>query len=125
MFILATPIVDWNAMWKICLVALAAGAGVVIFFGFLLLGLKIADRSGSDGTHSGTDGTHSGTAGTQSAGARLGGYALTVVCGLICIGVIVIGVYAMAKKPSSKPAKPKSAMVIPAGSEVKLIASSR
>ena len=42
MFVFATPIVDWSAMWKICLVALAAGAGVVVFFGFLLLGLKFA-----------------------------------------------------------------------------------
>jgi hypothetical protein len=34
MFVLATPIVDWNAMWKIFLVAFAAGAGVVVAFGF-------------------------------------------------------------------------------------------
>jgi hypothetical protein len=111
MFLLATPIVDWNAMWKICVVTLAAGAGVVLAFGFLLLGLKIADRSRAEATH--------------SAGARLGGLALSIVCGVICVGVVVIGVYAMAKKPSSKPAKPKSALVIPAGPEMKLIASSR
>ncbi len=105
MFVLATPIVDWNAMWKIFVVAFAAGAGVVVAFGFLLLGLKVANRPG---------------------GARLGGYALSLVCAVLCLGVVVVGVYAMTKKPKSKPAKPKAAaLVIPATPPVKLIASSR
>jgi hypothetical protein len=113
MFVLASPIVDWNAMWKICVVALAAGAGVVIAFGFLLLGVKIANRTGSDGA--------------QGGGSRVVGYTLAAVCGAICIAVVVIGVYAMAKKPSSKPAKAKtkSALVTPAGRDVNLLASSR
>lgn len=98
-------------MWKICLVTLAAGAGVVVVFGFLLLGLKFANRPAADGT--------------QSTGSRLGGFTLSLVCGLFCIGVIAVGIYAMTKKPSSKPAKPKSALVIPAGPRTKLIASSR
>jgi hypothetical protein len=49
MFVLATPIVDWNAMWKIFLVVLIAGTGTVVAFGFLLLGLKLANRLGTDG----------------------------------------------------------------------------
>ena len=104
-------------MWKICLVALAAGAGVVVVFGFLLLGMKIANRPGTDGTH--------GTHGTHGTGSRLAGYSLSAVCGVIVIGVIVVGIYAMTQKPSSKPAKPKSALVTPAGRDVKVIASSR
>ncbi|MBV9416707.1 MAG: hypothetical protein JO363_17120 [Solirubrobacterales bacterium] len=131
MFVLASPIVDWNAMWKICLVALAAGAGVVVFFGFMLLGLKFAQgpaTQGAGGTGSsrgvGADGTQSAaTRSTPGAGARLGGFALSLMCGLVCVGVIAVGVYAMTKKPSSKPAKPKSALVIPAGSRAKLLAS--
>jgi hypothetical protein len=96
MFVLATPIIDWNAMWKIFVVALAAGAGVVIAFGFVLLGVKIAHRSG-----------------TGSGGSRLGGYALSAVCGVLCLGVVVVGVYAMTKKPKSKPAaKPKAAALV-------------
>ncbi|MGZ4196286.1 MAG: hypothetical protein ACXVFQ_07955 [Solirubrobacteraceae bacterium] len=44
----------------------------------------------------------------------------------ICVGVIAVGVYAMTQKPKSKPAaKPKSALVMPPGSRVRLIASSR
>jgi hypothetical protein len=143
MFVLATPIVDWNAMWKIFVVALAAGAGVVVLFGFMLLGLKLSQgpathgphSAGADGTHSaGADGTQSagadgarsaGTGHTPSAGARLGGFTLSLVCGLIVVGVIAVGIYAMTQKPSSKPAKPKAALVIPAGSPVMLTASSR
>jgi hypothetical protein len=111
MFVLATPIVDWNAMWKIFLVALLAGAGTVVVFGFLLLGLKLANRFG--------------TGGAQSEGSRIVGYAVAGACAVICIAVVVIGVYAMTKKPSSKPAKAKAALVIPAGPRAKLIASSR
>jgi len=109
MSVLATPIVDWNAMWKIFVVTLAAGAGVVIAFGFLLLGVKLANRSRSDGMH--------------DTGSRLGGYLLAGVCGVLCVGVVVIGVYAMTKKPSSKPtkAKTKSALVIPARAPGRLI----
>lgn len=95
MSVLATPIIDWNAMWKICLVALVAGAGVVVAFGFLLLGLKLANRSGSAG-----------------GGSRVGGYALSAVCGVLCLGVVVVGVYAMTKKPKSKPVKPKAAALV-------------
>ena len=119
MFVLATPIIDWSAMWKICLVALAAGAGVVIFFGFLLLGLRFAQGPAKGASDS------AGTDQPPSAGARLGGFTLALLCGLVCIGVVAIGVYAMTQKPSSKPAKPKSALVIPAGSRVTLVASSR
>jgi lysylphosphatidylglycerol synthetase-like protein (DUF2156 family) len=111
MFVLATPIIDWNAMWKIFLVVLIAGVGTVVAFGFLLLGLKLAHRLGNSGTESG--------------GATLGGYLLAGACGIIVIGVVVVGIYAMSHKPKSKPAaKPKAALVIPAAPHVRLIASS-
>ncbi|MBV9606671.1 MAG: hypothetical protein JO027_16265 [Solirubrobacterales bacterium] len=102
MFVLATPIVDWSAMWKIFAVTLAAGAGVVVAFGFLLLGLKLANGSRANGS--------------RASGSRLGGYTLAGVCGALCLGVIVVGVYAMTKKPKSKPtAKPKAAaLIVPA-----------
>ena len=98
-------------MWKIFLVALIAAAGTVVVFGFLLLGLKLANRLG--------------TGGAQSEGTRVVGYAVAGACAVIVVGVVVVGVYAMAKKPSSKPAKPKAALVIPAGPHAKLVASLR
>ena len=116
MFLLATPIVDWNAMWKIFLVVLIAGTGTVVAFGFLLLGLKLANRLGTD------EGTASSTTGE---GPKLGGYLLAGACAVLCVGVVVLGVYAMSKKPSSKPAKPKAALVIPTGPHLELTASSR
>ena len=110
----STAIVDWSAMWKIFLVVLLAGTGTVIVFGFLLLGLKFANRLGTNDAEVG-----------GSEGARAGGYLLAVVCGVIVIGVVAVGVYAMSQKPSSKPAKPKAALVIPTGPQVKVIASLR
>ena len=83
MFVLGSSIVDWSAIWKICLVALAAGAGTVVIFGFMLLGLKFAGSSGADGTQS---------------GSRVGGLAVAVLCRGICIGIIVLGIYAMTQK---------------------------
>ena len=83
MFVLGSSIVDWSAIWKICLVALAAGAGTVVIFGFMLLGLKCADSTGTDGTQ---------------GGSRFGGLAVAVLCGGICIGIIVLGIYAMTQK---------------------------
>ncbi len=125
MFVFATPLIDWSAMWKICLVALAAGAGVVVLFGFVLLGLKFAQGPAKGASHDATaGGAHSGGTEPPSAGARVGGFTLALLCGLICIGVVAIGVYAMTQKPSSKPAKPKSALVTPARSRVTLAASS-
>ena len=115
-------------MGKIFVAVLVAGTGTVILFGIMLLGLKISQGpathtvtagAGADGTQS-TSHDH-----VPSSGARLGGFTLALVCGLLVAGVIVVGVYAMTQKPSSKkPAKPKAALVIPAGSGVKLLASS-
>jgi hypothetical protein len=92
----------------------------------MLLGLKISQGPARHGAHNaGADGTQSAASDrTPSAGARLGGFTLSLVCGLICVGAIAVGVYAMTQKPSSQPAKPKSALVTPAGSRARLTASS-
>jgi hypothetical protein len=110
MSVLATAIVNWTAMWKIFLVVLLAGTGTVVVFGFLLLGLKLANRLGPDERQGGAEG----------GGARFGGYVLAVACAVICVGVVVLGIYAMAEKPSSKPATPKAALATPAGSRATL-----
>ena len=42
MLIFGDPIIDWSAIWKIVVVALIGGCGIVVVYGFLLLGLKYA-----------------------------------------------------------------------------------
>ncbi len=104
----STPFIDWSALWRIVVASLIGGAGVVFLFGIVLYGLKTAN-------------------GAKSEGGRIGAYAVSGVCGVICIGIVVVGIYAMAHKPSSKPApttKSKSAAVYrPATSSTKLVAS--
>ena len=82
MLIFGDPIIDASALWKIILVALAGGVGIVVVYGFLLLGVKFAAA---------TDATH-----TQRA--KITGYALATLCGLIVLGAIVLGIYAMTQK---------------------------
>ncbi len=66
----------------------------MIVFGILLLGLKRAGVA-------------------KSAEGRLANYALSGVCGLLCVGAAVVGIYAMAEKPASKAKKTaKSAAVL-------------
>ena len=94
MLILATPYINWSALWKICVAAIIGGAGVVIVFGFLLLGVKIANNA-------------------KSGGREWAGYALAGVCGLFCFAVIGAGIYAILNKPvSKKPAKKTAAVLI-------------
>jgi len=108
MSVVASSLVDWSALGKICLAALVAGVGVVVVFGVLLLGLKHADAA-------------------KTSASRFGSYALSGLCGLACVGVFVVGIYAMAEKPASKAKqahKTKSAAVLtPTGSGRKLTAS--
>ncbi len=96
MTVIASSLINWDALWKITLAALIGGAGVVIAFGFVLLGLKFTNTS-------------------KRPGQRAAGTTLAVACGVFCVAAVVIGIYAMAHKPKSKPAKPtKSALVAPA-----------
>jgi NADH:ubiquinone oxidoreductase subunit 6 (subunit J) len=88
MAILATAYINWSALWKICVAAIVGGAGVVIVFGFLLLGVKIANQA-------------------KSGGREWAGYALSGVCGLFCVVVIGAGIYAILNKPASKKPAPK------------------
>ena len=85
MLIFGDPIIDWSAILKIVIAALIGGVGVVVVYGFLLLGLKFANAPGVGGTQ-------------QSEGTKITGYALAAVCGVVVIGVIVLGIYAMTQK---------------------------
>ena len=84
MLIFGDPIIDWTAIWKIVVAALIGGSGVVVVFGFLLLGLKYAGLGDSTVTHSET--------------SRVTGYAIAAICAILVVGVIVLGIYAMTQK---------------------------
>jgi NADH:ubiquinone oxidoreductase subunit 6 (subunit J) len=88
MTVLASALVKWDAVGKILLAGLVGGVGVVVVFGFLVLGVSRARRE-------------------RSPGARLLNYTLSGVCGVICVAAVVVGIYAMVNKPSSSSSKPK------------------
>jgi hypothetical protein len=78
---LASSLVDTTALWKIVLAGFAGGAGVVIAFGFVLLGsARLGDGRGGGSV------------------ARAG-YALLVLLGsAFCLAALVLGFVAMTKK---------------------------
>jgi hypothetical protein len=90
---LATALINWSALGKIVVAAVIGGIGVVLAFGLLLLALSRAQSA-------------------TSSGQRLGYFALSTLCGLICLTVVGVGIYAMVEKPvSKKPAPAKSGYV--------------
>ena len=103
-------------MWKICLVVLVAGTGTVVAFGFLLLGLKFANRLGTGGTR---------RPGRRTGGARLGGYVLALACAVIVRRDRRDRRLRHGEQTVMKRATTKSALVTPAGARAKLIASSQ
>jgi hypothetical protein len=84
MLIFGDPIIDGSALWKIVVAALIGGCGIVIVYGFLLLGLKFAGV-GDPGE-------------TETSTSRVVGYAVAGVCAILVVGVIVLGIYAMTQK---------------------------
>jgi hypothetical protein len=87
MAVLATPIIDGTALWKIVLASALGGIGVVIAFGLLILCVTRAEQVRS---------SHGGRRVLYLAGSSL--------CGVFCLAVVAVGIYAMAKKPASTPA---------------------
>ena len=85
MLIFGDPIIDWSAILKIVIAALIGGCGIVIVYGFLLLGVKYAGLGDDTGT------THTET-------SKVVGYAIAGVCAILVVGVIVLGIYAMTQK---------------------------
>jgi hypothetical protein len=84
MLIFGDPLIDWSAIWKIVVVALIGGCGIVIVYGFLLLGVKFATTNGSGET--------------PTEGPKVIGYALAAICAIVVVGVIALGIYAMTQK---------------------------
>jgi hypothetical protein len=78
---LASSLIDLGALWKILLVGLGGGAGVVVAFGFVLLGRsRFAEARAGDGV------------------AR-GGYVVMATLGAaFCAAALVLGFIAMTHK---------------------------
>jgi NADH:ubiquinone oxidoreductase subunit 6 (subunit J) len=91
--ILGTALVNWSALGKIILAALIGGTGVVIVFGFLLLGIS-RGRTANNPTQ------------------RFALFTLSGICGVLCVAVAAIGIYAMTQKPSTAKPKPKAAAAL-------------
>jgi hypothetical protein len=78
---LASAIVDFDALWKILLAGVAGGAGVVVAFGFVLLGRsRFVDAEG------------------ESAAARAGYLVMAALGSTFCVAALVLGFMAMTKK---------------------------
>ena len=86
----AAALINWDELWKIILVALVGGMGVVVVFGLLLLGIS------------------RGRTATKPA-TRYGLYTLSGLCGVLVVSVAAVGIYAMTRKPSSAKPQPKAA----------------
>jgi hypothetical protein len=91
---LATALINTTALWKIILASLLGGVGVVVAFGLLLLSLSKANRA------------------QGKPGEQAGFYLLSGLCGAFCLAAVAIGIYAMAKKPSSPAPKPAKAAAL-------------
>lgn len=92
MAILATPIINGSALWKIVLASALGGIGVVVVFGLLVLCVTRADQA-------------SATQGGQRVLYLIG----SALCGAFCLAVVAVGIYAMAKKPATPAPKPTKA----------------
>jgi hypothetical protein len=95
MTLLATPIINGSALWKIVLASALGGVGVVIAFGLLVLFVTRAEQVRA---------AHGGERVLYLLGSA--------VCGVFCLAVVAVGIYAMAKKPASPAPKPAKAAAL-------------
>ena len=82
----STPVINGTALWHIILVSVAAGCGLAIAFGLILL----ASRWGQEGARS---------------EIKAGGWLLGLAATAFCVGAIIVGIYVMTHPAKSKPLK--------------------
>ena len=82
----ATPTVDWTALWHIVVVSVAAGCGLALLFGAVLLGWELVEDS-------------------KNEGAKISGYVLGAAAAAGCVAIVAVGIYVMANPAKSKPNK--------------------
>jgi hypothetical protein len=93
----STPFIEGTDLWHIILASVAAGCGLAIAFGLILLGTEYG-QTAKDGL------------------GKAAGWLLGLLAAAFCIGAVVIGIYVMANPPKSKPLK-----VVPSGSASSMV----
>jgi uncharacterized membrane protein SpoIIM required for sporulation len=81
-----TPVIDLTALWHIVVVSVAAGCGLALAFGLILLGAKRGEDA-------------------KTGVEKTGGYLLAGLAAAFCVSAIAVGVYVMCNPPSTKPLK--------------------
>lgn len=74
---LLAALVDWDAVWKITLVAVCGGIGITAIFGFAVIRLEAFDIARSQ--------QRSGVADLAAA----------IICGALCVTAVVVGLLAV------------------------------
>jgi hypothetical protein len=92
MVLLAAPLVKWDDVLRILLAGLIGAVGVVVIYGFLLLAVSRARESKQEAT-------------------RIIDYAVAGVCGVLCVGAVALGIFAIIHKPKSSPSSKGKAKV--------------
>lgn len=87
----STPLINGTALWHIVVVSVAAGCGLALAFGLILLGTEYFGEG-------------------KNPSIKGAGGALAVGAAAFCLAAIGLGVYVMANPTSSKPAQ-----VVPTG----------
>ncbi len=91
----STPFINGSALWHIILVSVAAGAGLAVAFGLILLGSEWAQKK-------------------NPSGERTGGWILGILAAAFCVAAIVAGIYIMVHPKGSAANKVvKSSLVTP------------
>jgi hypothetical protein len=94
----STPFIDGNALVHIIVVSAAAGCGLAIAFGLILLGSEYGQIA-------------------KTSIARAGGWLLGLLAAAFCVAAIGAGVYIMVH-----PAKSKPSMVVKSGATTSMVA---
>ncbi len=80
----STPFISGTALWHIIVVSVAAGCGLAIAFGLILLGSEWGQKA-------------------KSSGERAGGWLLGTLAAAFCVAAIAAGIYIMVHPAKSTP----------------------
>jgi hypothetical protein len=80
----STPFIDGNALWHIIVVSAAAGCGLAIAFGLILLGAEHGQSA-------------------KNGAEKAGGWLLGLLAAAFCIAAIGVGIYVMVHPAKSTP----------------------